>query len=218
MADLENLSEKLYPIIHKPSAPDNNYIEMETMKPNSHRINYVNDIIRYLENQSETRKKINKKYNRLTKGLHYANYGLNTLSTISTITSASLAVTIGLLPVSVAVGSVAASSSVLSIIISKINKKFKKKEQKHRDIYNLAKNKLSLLHSLYSKFMNDGILTQEEFDIILKEEKHYRVRKEELRRNNDSYDENTVKEKGKTELKESLLEPINKLVTVINKK
>ena len=206
------MEEKLYPRLSKTAPPTEN--DYNNIDSHDYRLQHVRDIKNYLERNSETRKSLSKRYSKITKGIHYANYGLNSISGISGIVSVSTLSTIVLVPVSIILGGISIGSSALSIIFSKLNKKLKNKEMKHRDIYNLTENKLNLINSLLSKALEDNKISDEEFQLILKEEKHFRLHKEEIRRKNNriSFDEDTVKEQGKKELKESLLEPINDLV------
>ena len=219
---MESNDEKLYPRLEKPSAPpniENNYTNID-IDSNLYRLQHIKDIKNYLERNSDTRKSLSKRYSKINKGLHYTNYGLNTVSGLSSVATVSLLSTVILSPVSIILGGVSIGTSGLSIISSKLNKKFKDKETKHRDIYNLIENKLNLINSLLSKALEDNKISDEEFQLILKEEKHYRLHKEEIRRKNKKifYDEESVKEQGKKELNDSLLEPINNLVNVIKKK
>ena len=232
----DDITEKIYPRLNKrtePSAPENTYTNIESSNSNSsnsnssnsnssnsnsnssnYRLEHIKQIRNYLEKDSDIRRALSKKYSKISTGLNYTNYCLNGISAASGIVSVSTLPTITLIPLSIILGGISIATSSLSILSSKLNKKFKNKESKHRDIYNLSENKLSLINSLISKALEDGQISTNEFDIILKEEKHYRLHKEDIRRKNKTLDE----EKIKNELKESLLEPINNLVNVINKK
>ena len=88
--------------------------------------------------------------------------------------------TVALVPVSVVLGGVSAGCGVASVIVTKLNKKFKHKQDKHRDIYNLCENKLNTINSILSKALENGFISDEEFDLILKEEKRFREMKESI--------------------------------------
>ena len=69
---------------------------------------------------------------------------------------------------------------VAYVIVTKLNKTFKHKQDKHRDIYNLCENKLNTINSVLSKALEDGFISNEEFNLILKEEKHFREMMESI--------------------------------------
>ena len=51
------------------------------------------------------------------------------------------------------------------------------KQHKHKDIYNSCENKFKAINSILPKALTDGYISHEEFDLILKEEKHFREMK-----------------------------------------
>lgn len=215
--------DRLYPRLEKPSAPvENNYINIEQEKEhdNTHRMNHIREIHNHLERNSEIRKSLSKKYGKVIKVLHYTNYGLNSISAAAGIASVSTLPTLALIPLSIVLGGISIGTSFFSIILTNLNKKLKGKETKHRDIYNLSENKLNLINSLLSEFLQDNRITDEEFQLILGEEKHFRQCKEDIRRRNRKmfFDEDNAKEQGKKELRDGLLDPINNLVKAIKKK
>ena len=212
-------TEKLYPRLSTPTAPiENDYTNANVL--DTHRLDYIHSIQKYIEKNSEDRRALSKKYSKANNILQYISYGLNTIATTSGIVSVSTLPTIAMIPLSLILGGVSIGSSFFSIIVIKVNKKLKNKETKHRDIYNLCENKLNLINSLISKALQDNNISDDEFQLILKEEKHFRLHKENIRRKNREqfFNEDKVKEQCKKELKESLLEPLNNLATAINKK
>ena len=170
----EKYTEHVYPRII-PSAP------IENKEVSDFRLKHIKDVKQELERTSDIRKSLRKRYSNLNSSLDYSNYALNTVSCISGVSSVSLLSTVALVPVSVVLGGVSAGCGVASVIVTKLNKKFKHKQDKHRDIYNLCENKLNTINSILSKALNDGFISNEEFDLILKEEKHFREMKESIK-------------------------------------
>jgi len=199
---------KVYPRLETPSAPPsedkNIYVQMSDINDvhDNYRLQYIQDIKKYLEQSSEQRLSLSKKYTKLYNSLHYTNYFLNFISTGAAVGSVSTLSTVLLIPVSIGLGAVSIGCGGLSIIISKLNKKIKSKQDKHRDIYNLAETKLSTIESLLSKSLQDNKLSHNEFTLILEEEKRFRENKEKIR-NKKFYNENDLKEKGRNEIRES---------------
>ena len=152
-----------------------------TSSAHNYRLKHIKDVQFELKRNLEIRNSLRKRYSSLNSSLDYSNYALNTVSCLSGVSSVSLLSTIFLVPVSVVLGGVSAGCGVASIIVSKLNKKFKHKQDKHRDLSNLCENKLNTINSILSKALKDGIVTEEEFDLILKEEKHFRETKECIR-------------------------------------
>ena len=168
----EKYIENVYPRI-TPSAP------IENKEASDYRLKHIKDVKHELERNSNIRKSLRKRYSNLNSSLDYSNYALNTVSCISGASSVSLLSTVALIPVSVVLGGVSAGCGVASVIVAKLNKKFKHKQDKHRDIYNLCENKLNTINSILSKAVKDGFISDDEFDLILKEEKHFTFQRNE---------------------------------------
>ena len=197
----EEIVEKIYPRL-EPSAPtptENEYVTIGTDHKTKHRLSNIRDIQRYLQEQSEQRRCLSKKYKKVNTALYYTNLGLNTVSGLSGIAGVSTLLTVVLLPVSVSLSGVSALCGGLSIITNKINKKLKKKEEKHREIYTLAESKLNTISSLISKALSNDEIDHNEFQLILDEENKFNTLKESLRRKG----EEELKELGRNEIRES---------------
>ena len=196
----EKYTESIYPRV-LPSAPT---YEQEHEQANDFRLKHIKDVKQELERTSDIRKTLRKRYSNLISSLDYSNYALNTVSCISGVSSVFLLSTVALVPVSVVLGGVSAGCGVASVIVTKLNKKFKHKQDKHRDIYNLCENKLNTINSILSKALNDGFISNEEFDLILKEEKHFREMKESIK-------SKRMIVKDNKEMKESVINFVRKI-------
>ena len=189
MSDKKHI-ENIYPRV-PPSAPveqlpliESEFVQLpsaESNQANDYRLKHIKDVQFELKRNLEIRNSLRKRYSNLNSSLDYSNYALNTVSCLSGVSSVSLLSTIALVPVSVVLGGVSAGCGVASIIVSKLNKKFKHKQDKHRDLSNLCENKLNTINSILSKALKDGFISDYEFDLILKEEKHFREMKESIR-------------------------------------
>ena len=166
----EKYIEKVYPRV-PPSAP-----VVQQSEVNDYRLKHIKDVKHELERNSNIRKSLRKRYCNINSSLDYSNYA----SCLSGVSSVSLLSTVALVPVSVVLGGVSAGCGVASVIVTKLKKKFKHKQDKHRDIYNLCENKLNTINSILSKALENGFISDEEFDLILKEEKHFREMKESI--------------------------------------
>ena len=196
----EKYTESIYPRV-LPSAPT---YEQEHEQANDYRLKHIKDVKQELEKNSNIRKSLRKRYSNLNSSLDYSNYALNTNICVSGVTSISLLSTVALVPVSIVLGGLSAGCGVGSVIVTKLNTKFKHKQDKHRDIYNLCENKLNTINSILSKALNDRFISNEEFDLILKEEKHYREMKESIQ-------SKRMIVKDNEEMKESVINFVKKL-------
>lgn len=201
--DSENYKETLYPRLDKATAPSYS---------SNYRLQYILDIKNYLEHHKELRRKLRKRYTKLYNALHYTNYGLNFVSTGAAVGSVSALTTVVLAPVSIALGSVSITCGALSLFLSALNQKFKKKQDKHRDICNLAEAKLTTIESLISKSLQNNDISHDEFQLILEEEKLFNQLKNKIRLTHHEkfYNEEELKEKGKNELKDSFKRLLSK--------
>ena len=82
---------------------------------------------------------------------------------------------------SVPLGFTAVASGVLSIVSAAVSKILLKKVEKHQQIKLIAAAKLSSVNGLVSRALQDGHISNEEFQIILQEMESYRDRKSQLR-------------------------------------
>ena len=205
--EIENVTERIYPRLLKepdPTSPPPEYIEL-TESASNYRLKHIQDIKTYLETNSEQRRSLSKKYSKINNVLHYSQYGLNIISIGAGIGSVSILSTVVLVPVSIILGGISIGCGTLSIIMNKLNTKTKHKQEKHRDIYNLAETKLNTIESIISKSLRNNNISHEEFNLILEEQRQFNHTKEMIRsmKNKKFYGEEEMKEKGKTEIKES---------------
>ena len=145
---------------------------LELMDINNCRLNEINKIKDYCNNEINERKEIIKKLNKYLVGFDYPDKIFITLSaSFSTLSIASYATVVGS-----PVGNVGSSLTLIFTISTGINKSLlkvtKKRKKKHNKIISLAKSKLKMIDTLLSSALNDSEISHEEFANIITEKKH----------------------------------------------
>lgn len=177
----------------------------------------INQIIltkEQLTKEEKDRNKYKKRYTKISKSLE----GMEWLSIISEIgLTATTVVFSTLIPIAVPVclGLTIATASIrtgLKMVASKI--------EKHASIELLAKSKLNSIHDKYMKALEDGSISIEEFEDIMKESRNYDTMKyENLQKHKGTANtggpyitqdiQNMLKDKGKEEFKKELKAKLN---------
>ena len=94
-------------------------------------------------------------------------------------------------------GFTAVATGVLSVVSAGIIKILLKKVEKHQQIKLIAAAKLSSVNGLVSRALQDGYISNEEFQIILQEMESYREHKSQIRhRITDEVKELTVEKEN----------------------
>ena len=78
-------------------------------------------------------------------------------------------------------GFTAVASGVLSFVSAAVSKILLKKVEKHQQIKRIAAAKLSSVNGLVSRALQDGQISNDEFQIILQEMETYRDHKSQIR-------------------------------------
>ena len=174
----------------------NNIIELTNV--NKYRLDEINKIKDYFNNEIKERKDIIKKLNKYLVSFDYLDKIFITLSaSFGTLSIASYASIVGTPAV------ISGSSLTLIFIIGAgISKSLlnvtKKRKKKHNQIIALAKNKLNTIDTLLSSALNDSKISHKQFSNIINEANIYENIKENIK-------ELTI---GPTE--EPMAEPITK--------
>ena len=103
------------------------------------------------------------------------------MSVGSSVVAAATAATGVRIIASVPLGFTAVASGVLSAVSAAVSKILLKKAEKHQQIKLIAAAKLSSVNELVSRALQDGHISNEEFQIILQEMESYRDHKSQLR-------------------------------------
>ena len=163
------------------SVADTNALHLELTDVNKYRLDGINKIKEYFDNETKERKDIIKKLNKYLVSFDYLDKIFITLSALfSTLSIASYATVLGL-----PVGIVGSSLTLISTIGTGINKSLlrvtKKRKKKHNKIIVLAKSKLNMIDTLLSSALNDSKISHEEFTNIITEKNIYENIKENIK-------------------------------------
>ena len=157
----------------------NNIIELTDV--NKYRLDEINKMRDYFNNEIKERKDIIKKLNKYLVSFDYLDKISITLSvSFGTLSIASYASVVG-----IPAGITGVSLTLLFTIgtgISKSSRKLtKKRKKKHNKIIVLAKNKLNMIDTLLSCALNDSEISHEEFTNIINEVNIYENIKENIK-------------------------------------
>ena len=154
-------------------------IELADVK--KYRLDEINKIRDYFNNEIRERKDIIKKLNKYLVSFDYLDKTFITLSaSFGTLRIASYASVVG-----IPAGMTGASLTLLFTVGTGISKSLlkltKKRKKKHNKIIVLAKNKLNMIDTLLSSALNDSEISHEEFTNIINEVNIYENIKENIK-------------------------------------
>ena len=163
------------------SVADTSALHLKLTDVNKYRLDEINKIKEYFDNEIKERKDIIKKLNKYLVSFDYLDKMFITLSaSFSTLSIASYATVLGL-PVGIA----GSSLTLIFTIDTGINKSLlrvtKKRKKKHNKIIVLAKSKLNMIDTLLSSALNDSKISHEEFTNIITEKNIYENIKENIK-------------------------------------
>ena len=153
----------------------NEYIEFIelTDTANKYRLDEINKIRDYFNNEIKERKDIIKKLNKYLVSFDYLDKIFITLSaSFGTLSIASYASVVGI-PAGITGASLTLVFTVGTGISKSLLKSTKKRKKKHNKIILLAKNKLNTIDTLLSIALNDSEISHEEFTNIINEANIY---------------------------------------------
>ena len=145
----------------------NNIIKLTDV--NKYRLDEINKIRDYFNNEINERKDIIKKLNKYLVSFDYLDKIFITLSaSFSTLSIASHATVVGI-PVGITGPSLTLIFTIGTGISKSLLKVTKKRKKKHNKIIALAKTKLNTIDTLLSSALNDSKISHEEFTNIITE-------------------------------------------------
>ena len=170
---------------------------------NKYRLDEINKIRDYFDNEIKERKDIIKKLNRYLVSFDYLDKIFITLSaSFGTLSIASYDSVVG-----IPAGITGASLNLVFTLGTGISKSLlnltKKRKKKHNEIIVLAKNKLNTIDALLSSALNDSKISHEEFSNIITEKNIYENIKENIK--------NTIEPPELPSIAEPTSEPNNSL-------
>ena len=166
----------------------NNIIELtdtaklsSSERVNKYRLDEINKIRDYVDNEIKERKDIIKKLNKYLVSFDYLDKIFITLSaSFGTLSIASYTSVVG-----IPAGITGASLNLVFTLGLGISKSLlnltKKRKKKHNKIIVLAKNKLNTIDTLLSSALNDSKISREEFSDIITEKNSYENIKENIK-------------------------------------
>ena len=148
---------------------------------NKYRLDEVNKIRDYFDNEMKERKDIIKKFNKYLVSFDYLDKIFITLSaSFGTLSIASQATVIGI-PAGITGASLTLRFTIGTGISKSLLKVTKKRKKKHNKIIELAKSKLNTIDTLLSSALNDSEISHEEFSNIITEKNIYENIKENIK-------------------------------------
>ena len=148
---------------------------------NKCRLDEINKIRDYFDNEIKERKDIIKKLNKYLVSFDYLDKIFITLSaSFGTLSISSQATVIGI-PAGITSASLTLIFTIGTGISKSLLKATKKRKKKHNKIIELAKSKLNTIHTLLSSALNDSEISQEEFSNIITEKNIYENIKENIK-------------------------------------
>ena len=161
----------------------NNITELTNV--NKYRLDEINKIKEYFNNEIKERKNIIKKLNKYIVSFHYLDKIFIALSaSFGTLSIASYASVVGTSAV-VAGSSLTLIFTIGTGISKSLLKVTKKRKKKHNKIIALAKDKLNTIYTLLSSALNDSEISHEEFSNVITEANFYEIIKENIK---ETYD------------------------------
>ena len=158
----------------------NNIIEL-TDTANKYRLDEINKIRYYFDNEIKERKDIIKKLNKYIVSYDYLDKIFIALSaSFGTLSIASYPSVVGI-PTGIAGSSLTLIFAIGTGISKSLLKVTKKRKKKHNKIIALAKNKLNTIDTFLSSALNDSKISHEEFSNIITEANIYENIKETIK-------------------------------------
>ena len=157
----------------------NNVIELTDV--NKYRLDEINKIRDYFNNEIKERKDIIKKLNKYLVSFDYLDKIFITLSaSFGTLSIASYASVVGI-PAGITGASLTLVFTIGTGISKSLLKLTKKRKKKHNKIIVLGKNKLNTIDTLLSSALNDSEISHEEFTNITSEANIYENIRENIK-------------------------------------
>ena len=163
------------------SVADTSALHLKLTDVNKYRLDEINKIKEYFDNEIKERKDIIKKVNKYLVGFDYLDKIFITLSaSFGTLSIASYAAVVGI-PVGIAGSSLTLIFTIATGINKSLLKVTKNSKKKHNKIIELAKSKLNMIDTLLSSALNDSKISHEEFTNIITKKNIYENIKENIK-------------------------------------
>ena len=154
---------------------------LELTDVNKYRLDEINKIKEYFDNEIKERKDIIKKLNKYIVSFDYLDKIFITLSaSFGTLSIASYAAVVGI-PVGIAGSSLTLIFTIGTNLKKSLLQVTKKRKKKHNKIITLAKSKLNTIEILSSSGLNDSKIGHDELSSIITEKNTYENIKENIK-------------------------------------
>ena len=163
------------------SVAETSALHLQLTDVNKYRLDEINKVKEYFDNEIKERKDIIKKLNKYLVSFYYLDKVFITLSaSFGTLSIASYAAVVGI-PVGIAGSSLTLIFTIGTGINKSLLKVTKKRKNKHNKIIALAKSKLNMIDTLLSSALNDSKISHKEFTNIITEKNIYENIKENIK-------------------------------------
>ena len=177
----DQIIKRIFKKMNNISVADTSASHVELTDINNHRLNEVNKVKDYFNNEIIERKYIIKKINKYIVSFDYFDNIFIALSaSFGTLSIASHATLIGI-PVGIAGSSLTLIFTISTVVNKSLLRVTKKRKKKHNKIIALAKSKLNTIDTLLSSALNDSKISHEEFTNIITEKNIYENMKENIK-------------------------------------
>ena len=172
-------SEKIYPEI--PLALPTAEEAQQEHEGQTYRLKKIDEIEKFLRKEVADRDALSTRCKRCATAMTISDGSVIAAITALEIGSV-VTLTTGIVkPLSIALATAGLVLGLSSDIVHKTQKVFDSKSKKHEKIKILAESKLDSISGIFSKAIEDAIISHEEYQFILKEVEHYRTLKEQIR-------------------------------------
>lgn len=180
---------------------------------NTFRLKKMGELEKYLKSEINSRRNIYKKYNRAKMIID----GVSAGASVSTVVISAVGVTL----ISTGIGAVSglvlecvsALTGMSDMIGIFVSRKLAQKANKHHDIVMVAESKLNTLRTHISKALNDGVISEEEFKLVVDEVDKYNDLKERIRSkqfDGNSEDRDKLVNEAKEIVRKELIDKLNR--------
>ena len=220
---MTEMKEKIYPVLspirEPPTAPDIELHDMGNDQGHTYRLKVISDIQKFLEEEIIKRDAFSKKYSRVSRIINMTDNVLIGITVcVEGVGAVLLSTGVGA-PFAVGLGIGGVATGAISLIGNIVVKKTTIKAEKHLKIKTLAAAKLDTIASYISKAMMDNYISDEEFKLIMDEQKKYKAMKEEIKNNTKKKlkteeEEESLIERGRQEAREIFRKLVEKNNTI----
>ena len=147
----------------------------------SYRMSRIESIQRELKLERQKRMVLIEKYNKGCVAIDVVQHGLVVGAIGFGATSLGAITTVVETPLAIAMDVGVVTAGILSIASHRIGKYLRTKMSKHEKIRTLVEAKLCIISEYISRAIEDGVISEEEFSMILVEYKNFNAKKDEIR-------------------------------------